>query len=121
MTREEEIRQASNELSKFHPGIKAWMDMAYEQGAHWADAHPKSPWTSVNDKLPPYGVLVYVYSTVYSRFGEWRTKRYEGDKDEHGFTMTKDEHGFKTDQAPYYAPNMQITHWMVVPELPTDN
>lgn len=66
MTRNEQIREAANNLSKNHPGIKAWMDMAFEQGANWADNNPKSPWIPLDGKHkePPYGRAILVYYPI---------------------------------------------------------
>lgn len=73
MTREEQIREASNELSKFHPGIKAWMDMAYEQGARWADNHPILAWKKPKDELPEDNY----YVAVHTRRNEFFILRYD--------------------------------------------
>lgn len=93
-------------------------DDYFLEGVRWADAHPQSPWVSVDDYLPPTGKEVYVCSTIYSRFGEWKTKRYEGNKNEYGFYIKRDHNGFMIDHAPYYSPIMQITHWRMAPDLP---
>lgn len=64
MTREEQIRQASieytmenvpmciggNAFSEVMDGMNR--NHAFEEGAKWADEHPKNPWISVSDKLP---------------------------------------------------------------------
>ena len=58
MTREEEITQAAMSYRKnvkehgegFAVGVNR--QYAFEAGAQWADEHPKSPWISVEDKLP---------------------------------------------------------------------
>lgn len=42
MKREEQIRNAKN----------AFYERIFEEGAKWADKHPKNPWISVSDKLP---------------------------------------------------------------------
>ena len=58
MTREEEIRNAIDEIFPIpHSGKgrtyeQALMATGFEAGVKWADANPKSPWISVKDKLP---------------------------------------------------------------------
>lgn len=64
MTREEEIRQASIEYTMGNApkciGGDAFSEVmdgmnrnhAFEEGAKWADEHPKNPWISVKDDLP---------------------------------------------------------------------
>ena len=49
MTREEEIKKASDKLSN---SCSKTFKMGFEVGAMWADANPKSPWISVEDDLP---------------------------------------------------------------------
>lgn len=64
MTREEEIRQASieytmgnapkciggDDFSEVMDGMNR--NHAFEEGAKWADKHPKNPWISAKDDLP---------------------------------------------------------------------
>lgn len=61
MTREEEIKYASKDYvnylldkQEYHNENYTEYDIkqAFEKGAQWADATPKSPWISVNDDLP---------------------------------------------------------------------
>lgn len=58
MTREEEIRNAIDTIFPIPPSEKgrkyeqALMATGFEAGVKWADAHPKSPWISVEDDLP---------------------------------------------------------------------
>lgn len=113
MTREQQIYKAGLNYFK-----TIALHAAFVRGANWADKHPKDPWISVNDKLPPFGEEVYVYSIFYSRFGEWKTKRYKNHVDEYGYKTQEDEYGFDTRKAPYYSPNMQITHWRPIPLFP---
>ena len=51
MTRQEEIHSVSNQLSELYKCSKTFK-MGFEEGAQWADEHPKSPWISVEDDLP---------------------------------------------------------------------
>ena len=61
MTREEEIKYASKDYvnylldkQEYHNENYTEDDIrqAFEKGAKWADANPKSQWISVNDDLP---------------------------------------------------------------------
>lgn len=114
MTREEQIKDAAINFASNPKGegehISIYCrgkEMGFKAGAEWALR--QSPWISVDDELPPLLKKVYVYSIVYSRFGEWQTQRFiEPDGKEH---TDIEEHGFYTGSAPYYSPHMQITHW----------
>ena len=58
MTREEQIRNAIDTIIPILPSEngrtyeQALMATGFEEGAKWADEHPKNPWMSVSDKLP---------------------------------------------------------------------
>lgn len=61
MTREEEIKYASKDYvnylldkQEYHNENYTEYDIkqAFEKGAQWEDANPKSPWISVEDDLP---------------------------------------------------------------------
>lgn len=58
MTREQEINNAASkyiEENSMEDGYVVISDHkdSFIEGAEWADANPKSPWISVNEKLPP--------------------------------------------------------------------
>ena len=70
MTREEQIKAASSAYTRvkcpmaiggdrFRNMINS-INANFRAGAEWADENPKSPWISVEDKLPDDGVLVIV-------------------------------------------------------------
>ena len=58
MTRDEEVRDAIDTIipvfssNKGRTYEQALMASGFEHGVNWADAHPKSPWISVEDDLP---------------------------------------------------------------------
>ena len=54
MKREEEIDNAKTAFYKRVLGDDYYYDPrdCFEEGAKWADSHPKSPWISVNEDLP---------------------------------------------------------------------
>ena len=67
MTREQEIEKALDELFNSSYYAKTYK-MGFEVGVAWADRNPKSPWISVNEKLPPVekhdmSIMVLVVNT----------------------------------------------------------
>lgn len=83
MTREEQIRSAAYEASmteetivreevikdgvqvgykdiKLRDSDRPIARLFFRKGVEWADANPKSPWISVEERLPDDGVLVIV-------------------------------------------------------------
>lgn len=105
MTREAQIRQSAADWLRYnHP--KCTQDMlveAFRCGAQWADEHPKSPWISVEDKLPDDGVLVIV--AYRGRFGEIL---YASD-------VFHIDYGWESS---YYD---KVVAWMPIPELPKED
>lgn len=97
MNREEEIKAANpyGNSSSFASGKM----IGFTIGAEWADAHPKNPWISVEERLPEnntvvltrgaYGFLICQLSSL----GEWET----------GANVNKERLG--------------ITHWMPIPSF----
>lgn len=57
MTREEELRQAVDNISEAHKYEEDLdylsLAIAFEEGAEWADDNPKSPWIKFTEKCPP--------------------------------------------------------------------
>ena len=109
MTRDKEIDNAKNAFYKriLEDGYYYDPRDCFEEGAEWADAHPKSPWISVEDDMPcnhkeliDFDIstaIVFVktkysvgtdYMSLYCDF-TWKWERYRG-----------------------------ITHWMPIPEPP---
>lgn len=105
MTREKEIDNAKNAFYKriLEDGYYYDPRDCFEEGADWADANPKSPWISVNEKLPPEekdGLSIKVL--VVSTKNEIYFRRYE--------------HNMKRWLCPI--PGAEFTHWMPLPEPP---
>lgn len=76
MTREKEINIAAlkyiedNSMMNGEIAISDHKD-SFIEGADWADAHPKSPWISVNDSLPNDETKLYIiYCEVYNKNGD---------------------------------------------------
>ena len=70
MTREEEIKCASKDYvnylldkQEYHNENYTEDDIrqAFEKGAKWADANPKSPWIDYEKEKPPFGIEVIAY------------------------------------------------------------
>ena len=102
MTREEEIEKALDELFNSSYYAKTYK-MGFEIGAAWADRNPKSPWISVNEKLPPVekynsSIMVLVVNTK----GKMYVSKYDYDLEE-WMSLKSD---------------MPFTHWMFLPAPP---
>lgn len=108
MTREQEISNAASkyiEENSMEDGYVVISDHkdSFIEGAKWADANPKSPWISVNEKLPPIekdnlSIKVIVVSTK----GKIDFSRYD------------------YDMGGWLSPvsDIEFTHWMPLPKLP---
>lgn len=112
MTREEEIEIVALNLFE-QVRISNLLD--FEEGAKWADEHPKSPWISVEDRLPEEdgksntSIVVYIKDERGLSTSAW----YDFDtKTWHifiGFMNVGDD-----DDDTYEG---TVTHWMQIPEL----
>ena len=107
MTRDQEINNAAlkyieeNSMEDGYVVISDHKD-SFIEGAEWADANPKSPWISVNEKLPPVekdnlSIKVLVVSTK----GKIDFSRYD------------------YDMKGWISPvlDIEFTHWMQLPKL----
>ena len=109
MTRQEEINNASNQLSESFKCSKIFK-MGFEAGAMWADVNPKSPWISVKDSFPydnPNNIHFGFTNIVFATDG----------KDVFIAYMKKD----KDDKWTWYSGDNNIDsiiYWMFIPELP---
>lgn len=96
MTREEPIIQAATQCANEYAGGSLVL-YAFKKGAEWADKHPKSPWISVEERLPNLYDSYYVHTKegccgiAFFAFGEF----------------SKEE---TTDG--------EVDYWMPIPELP---
>lgn len=115
MTREEEITKAAD---------VNWMSddtcLAFEDGAKWADEHPKSPWISVEDELPEGNVEVLGYFGI----GVWS----DGTKEpvfylcsrRNGRPFACDEYGFELRGVDLENGDTEMTgpkYWMHIPKI----
>ena len=112
MTREEQIHnQATNYGYAVAGGstMRPPVSKAFLEGAKWADKNPKSPWISVEDRLPEPEKDVIIIN-----------KRKNTDIDH----LTDDGEGnyywWKSDDT-IWCEDDKITHWMPIPELPKED
>ena len=104
MTREEIEHLNETEPYCFETGReKQWFNVGLKEGLRTADANPKSPWISVNERLPPEekdGLSIKVL--VVSTKGKIDFSRYD------------------YDVGGWISPvlDIEFTHWMPVPEPP---
>ena len=96
MTREEQATEAS-EYYYNDIGLR----VAFEEGAQWADEHPKCPWISVNDRLPDK-INKFMSEPVLCRYTRG-SKEY--------FHVSQYDFEFDEWQI------SNVTHWMPIPEL----
>ena len=122
MTREEEIKYASKDYvnylldkQEYHNENYTEYDIqqAFEKGAQWADANPKSPWISVKDKLPcnEKDLIVEVFKGVELRTKKVGVLSIDGYIDI-SYMYSLPPHGW------HWNTNDTITHWFPLPERP---
>lgn len=115
MKREEQIREAGIHYDDTYctGGIRD----AFESGAEWADENPKSPWISVEERLPEVGD---VYLEAYTIVAELRGVR----REEESIVVSRYDGAFIGDGR--VVDMMGGTtcstahHWMPIPELPKE-
>ena len=109
MTRGEEIRNAIDKIIPIPPSEKgrnyeqALMATGFQAGAQWAESNPKSPWISVNERLPHeekdrLSIKVLVVST------------------KGGIHISRYDYDMKGWISPVL--DIEFTHWMTLPKLP---
>lgn len=101
MTREEEIKQASEIIRGYQYG-PTLARQGFVERAQWADAHPH--WISVKDEMPPYDESVLVFCEGYTE-------------------PEICQMGQEYDQIVFYNEegcviNDRVTHWMPLPVMP---
>ena len=118
MTREKEIFTAASkyiEDNSMQDGFVAITDhtIPFIEGADWADAHPKSPWISVKDKLPcnEKDLIVEILKGVELRTKKVGVLSIDGYIDI-SYMYSLPPHGW------HWNTNDTITHWFPLPERP---
>lgn len=111
MTREEQIRKAARNLTiSISRADKAtFAREVFEAGAKWADENPKSPWISVEDKLPEPEKDVIILDG-----------RKHIDIDHLTYDGEDNYIWWKSDDT-IWCEDDEITHWMPIPELPEED
>lgn len=98
MTREIEIIRAAQMCARNYGGENL-VELAFKKGAEWADRNPKSPWISVEDRLPEIKKRVlFLCNNGKAYFGY-------NNIDNDSATITNAPEGVK------------VTHWMPIPLL----
>lgn len=115
MAREEEIDNAKTAFYKRVLEDDYYYDPrdCFEEGAKWADEHPKSPWISVNDDLP--NNPKYLKQPDYSSWVIVIT--------ENGEVLTAQMivmHGKWIWHSRFSRKHEDITHWMFIPKFPVE-
>lgn len=82
---------------------------AFIAGAEWADKNPKSPWISVEDKLPEPEKEVIILDKRKCIDIDFLTDDGDG-----GYYWWKSEDAI-------FSENDEISHWMPIPQLPKEN
>ncbi|MCM1031580.1 MAG: DUF551 domain-containing protein [Oscillibacter sp.] len=81
MTREEQIKEAG--IKNCSDNCAPWSLPAFMDGARWADEYPKSPWISVEERLPEENgyylatdgniVKVVYFFKAFKKFAKYRS------------------------------------------------
>lgn len=110
MTREEQIKQASQNLkisaSRADKGMLC--REAFELGVEWADANQPSPWISVDERLPEPEKEVIILDKRKHIDIDFLTDDGDG-----GYYWWKSEDAI-------FNENDEISHWMPIPQLPKE-
>ncbi len=108
MTREEQIAIASCAYGSRGSSID------FTVGAKWADAHPKSPWISVEDDLPcNHSDLVLTYNKI-----PFSTKRVLVMTDIHTLFLCEMKKDNDRGWIWNYSTKDKIIYWFPIPEPP---
>lgn len=101
MTREEQMIQAATQCANEY-AVGSLVLYAFKKGAEWADAHPKSPWISVEERLPDK-INKFMSEPVLCRYTRGGKEYYH---------VSQYDYDYKQWQID------NVTHWMPIPELP---
>lgn len=121
MTREEQIKAASSAYTRVNcpmamggDRFKNMIDSinanpAFIAGAEWADANPKSPWISVEERLPePEKEVIILDGRKHIDIDHLTD-----DGEDNYFWWKSDDTIWCEDD--------EITHWMPIPQLPKED
>lgn len=104
MTREEKLEKYLDHQYMYENGDPSYIH-GIKVGVSWADENPKSPWISVEERLPELGKEVIV-----SAKDKYVDIDQLADNGEGGYYWWKNERVI-------FCEEDKITHWMPIPEL----
>ena len=111
MTREKQIKEAAKKttgLFSYRNGYSTAED-AFVAGAKWADNNPKSPWISVEERLPePEKEVIILDGRKHIDIDHLTD-----DGEDNYFWWKSDDTIWCEDD--------EITHWMPIPQLPKED
>ena len=128
MTREEDMIKRAIDYEWRHqddmvdPADSFMLRDAYCNGWKAADAHPQSPWISVEDRLPEEGVLIFAMTRTVTEnavFCGFLACKYTDGKFLH-----ENNYSFSDNNGEFFKMSNKIvlndvTRWMPIPELQT--
>ena len=112
MTREEQIREAARNLriSVSRANKATFAREVFEAGVKWADEHPKSPWISVEERLPETNEFDGSEDVLILTENGRMTVAMYGIPEEKWYLSVGEIQG--DCECPF-----EITHWMPIPGL----
>jgi hypothetical protein len=123
MTREEKLEKYLDHQYMYENGDPSYIH-GIKVGVSWADENPKSPWISVEDKLPEMRSNNNPYSErVYVRY----VQTVKGDKkifyafDELQYICLSSGKIIGHEWCRHQNQYDRVTHWMPIPQLPKED
>ena len=104
MTREEKLEKYLEHQYMYENGDPSYIH-GIKVGVSWADENPKSPWISVEDRLPEPEKEVIILNKRKHTDIDFLTDDFEG-----GY------YWWKSDET-IWCDDDKITHWMPIPKL----
>lgn len=124
MTRKKQINKAAEQFIADRPKqyfhTKAEENTAHTgfvMGAKWADEYPKSPWISVEERLPKDGETVFTRSVLIIEGGGVRNKEEQYLTQKYTCRWITDKTKQTNMCGVKYNIVDKVTHWMPIPEL----
>lgn len=108
MTREEKLEKYLDYQYMYENGDPSYIN-GIKVGVSWADKNPKSPWISVEERLP---------DRLPAKFANWSKEVFVAVKRgrEYRAYVDKYSHIYKT----WNVFGDEVTYWMPIPELPKE-
>lgn len=112
MARDLEILQAAQMCARNYGGENL-VELAFKKGAEWADAHPASPWISVEDRLPEEEDNPDEYNAPH------RTRSSRNVIITDGVIVNRGYYSYARMRWEWNGGEIKVTHWMPISELQT--